>query len=470
MEFPELSSSRGFPKGGIYEQGKGDVSWKLAIHVCYATADHDRVLAAVNEFKRIKGVLRLFGEEALLEEVIHDYRDVAGRDDFQAQCPKHQNINRSVGSAVLQGFVNIDASVAMYFEPPREGKVRIPKEMNIRDVLRKLYIKIGGRKFSVFVYCFKNFRGQYQIWFWDKFPAMRSFTDETLRILPAHIWHSMRRWGWDLGCCRRLMNMSFDSETATNAMNSKFNPTTKKVILLSVNSQAAEHAAFGQSPFILEPGEEMKTPQPLKKVQVKRSQLGPSDAGGMDISDLHSVGGQSNTDTVAVDDDEVSEWDENEGFEDQDGVEEVGGEEESRDESTRAGVDEEEDYDDEDEEEDGKMPAEMDADSAFDTKASAFSERSGSTANFYKGEIARMQEENAEEIARIQEENAANMRAMVAQMEAMQRAFQALQPPIQPTAQGPINVDRGPEAAAGGSSGSPTSLNGPHGSAPADAK
>jgi hypothetical protein len=112
----------------------------------------------------------------------------------------------------------------------------------------------------------------------------------------------------------------------------------------------------------------------------------------------------------------------------------------------------------------------MDADSAFDTKASAFSERSGSTANFYKGEIARMQEENAEEIARIQEENEANMRAMVAQMEAMQRAFQALQPPIQPTAQGPINVDRGPEAAAGGSSGSPTSLNGPHGSAPADAK
>jgi hypothetical protein len=315
----------------------------------------------------------LFGEEALLEEVVQDYRDIAGRDDFQAQCPKHQNINRSAGSAVLQGLVNIDASVAMYFEPPREGKVRIPKEMNMRDVHRKLYIKIGGRKYSVFVYCFKNFRGQYQIWFWDKFPDMRAFTDETLRILPAHIWHSMRRWGWDLGCCRRLMNMSFDSETATNAMNSKFNPTTKKVILLSVDSHSAAHAAFGQSPFILEAGEEMKTPQPtpqpMKKIQVKRSQLGPRDAGGMDLDDLNSVGGQSNTETVAVDEDEVSEWDEDEGFEDEIGVEEVGVDKESKGESTHAGAEEEDaDYDEEDG--GGKMPAELDDDSAFDTKAS----------------------------------------------------------------------------------------------------
>jgi hypothetical protein len=48
MEFPELSSWQGFPKGGIFEQGKGDVSWRLAIHVCYATADHDCVMANVN--------------------------------------------------------------------------------------------------------------------------------------------------------------------------------------------------------------------------------------------------------------------------------------------------------------------------------------------------------------------------------------------------------------------------------------
>jgi hypothetical protein len=470
MDFPELSSWRGFPKGGIFEQGKGDVSWKLAIHVCYATADHDRVMANVNEFKRNKGVLRLFGEEALLEEVIQDYRDVGGREDFIAQIPKHQNINRSVGSAVLQGFVNIDASVAMYFEPPREGKVRIPKEMNIRDVLRKLYIKIGGRKFSVFVYCFKNFRGQYQIWFWDKFPDMRQFTAETLRILPAHIWHSMRRWGWDLGCCRCLMNLAFDSETATNAMNSKFNPTTKKVVLLSVNTQAAAHAAFGQSPFILEPGEEMKTPKPTKKIQVKRSQLGPEDMGGMDFDDLHSVGAQSNTETVAVDDDDVSEWDENEGFEDQEGIEEVGDEDRSKGESTYAGMDEEDGEYEEEEEDDRKMPAEMDDDSAFETKGSAYSAKSGSTANFYKGEIARLQEENAEVIAQIQAENAANMRAMVEQMEAMQKAFQAMRSPVSSPVRNEVNVDKGPEAGAGGSSGNSNSLNGPNGSAPADAK
>jgi hypothetical protein len=117
------------------------------------------------------------------------------------------------------------------------------------------------------------------------------------------------------------------------------------------------------------------------------------------------------------------------------------------------------------------MPADEDDDSAFDTKASGYSERSGSTANFYKGEMARLQEENAEVIAQIQEENAANMRAMVAQMEAMQRGFQAMKSPVHPPAPNPFQVDQGPEAAAaGGRSGSPNSLNGPHGSAPADAK
>jgi hypothetical protein len=63
------------------------------------------------------------------------------------------------------------------------------------------------------------------------------------------------------------------------------------------------------------------------------------------------------------------------------------------------------------------------------------------------------------------------MRAMVEQMEAMQRAFQALQSPVLSPARDPLNVDQGgPEAAAGGSSGNSNSLNGPHGSAPADAK
>jgi hypothetical protein len=101
----------------------------------------------------------------------------------------------------------------------------------------------------------------------------------------------------------------------------------------------------------------MKTPKPAKKIQVKRSQLSPSDyVGGMDFDDLHSVGAQSNTETVAVDDDEVSEWDENEGFEDINRVEEVGEGEESKGESTYAGVDGENDeY--EEEEDYRKMPA-----------------------------------------------------------------------------------------------------------------
>jgi hypothetical protein len=472
--FPALSSWRGFPKGGPFEETKRgvDTSWKLAIHVSYATADHERVLAAVNEFKRNKGVLHLFGEEALLEEVILDYRDVGGRDEFQKQVPRHQNINRSVGSAILKGFVDIDATVCMYFEPPREGKVRIPKEMSIREVLRKIYVKIGGRKYSVFTYCFKNFRGQYQIWFWEKFPDMREFTNATLRVLPATIWHTLRRWGWDEGCCRRLFNASFDSETAAAAMSSKFNPTTQKVVQVDMSTQSAAHSAFGQSPFILEPGEEMKTPMVTKKVQVKRSQLGPDDIGGYHLDDLHSVGGQSNAKTVAGygegEDDGVSEYGDYEDYDDDD---EENADGKSEGESTKYGdEDAGEDDDFEGEEEDAKMPGVLEDDSAYDTKADGASTRTGDTSKYYKGEIAKMAEENAAEIARINEENAANMRAMVQQMEAMREAFLTQMavnvntppPPPQPP------IVQGPEAAAGGHSGSSGSQNGPHGSAPAD--
>lgn len=48
-EFLELSLSRTFPKGSLYEKGKQgeDNSWKLAIHVHYATRDHEQVATAV---------------------------------------------------------------------------------------------------------------------------------------------------------------------------------------------------------------------------------------------------------------------------------------------------------------------------------------------------------------------------------------------------------------------------------------
>jgi hypothetical protein len=52
----------------------------------------------------------------------------------------------------------------------------------------------------------------------------------------------------------------------------------------------------------------------------------------------------------------------------------------------------------------------------------------------------------------------------------MQKAFQAMQSPVSSPVRNEVNVDKGPEAGAGGSSGNSNSLNGPNGSAPADAK
>jgi len=213
--------SQTFPKGSLYEKGKKgeDNSWKLAIHVHFAMANQQRVHATVMEFKCLGGVRRLFGEQSLLEEVVMDYQDVGGRDAFRRLIPGHQNKNQSVGSAILHGFIDINIQVPMFFEQAVEGKVRHIKMMCFRDIMGKLYNKIGGRKYPVFLYCFRNFRGQYQIWFWDKSLEMREFTSVHLKVLAAYMWQMTRRWGWDTTCCRCLFKASLDSETAASTIN-----------------------------------------------------------------------------------------------------------------------------------------------------------------------------------------------------------------------------------------------------------
>ena len=81
---------------------------------------------------------------------------------------KHQNTNRSVGNVTLPGALNIDAETAIYFEELNEaGEVAkyTYKTMTVRDVIRKAYVKIGGRKIPAFQYASKTSGGHYQLWF-----------------------------------------------------------------------------------------------------------------------------------------------------------------------------------------------------------------------------------------------------------------------------------------------------------------
>lgn len=381
-----------------------------------------------------------------------DYRDVGGQDAFGKLIPNHQNKNRSVGSAVLQGFIDIDAPVTMLFEPQQEGKIRRAKTITIRDVMGKLYNKISGRKFSVFLYCFRNFRGQY-LWFGDKVPEMREFTTSVLKVLAVHMWHMMHRWGWDLGCCKHLFKKSFDSETATNAMNSKWNPHTQRVVQVEMGTAAAAHLAFGQSPFILKEGEEMK-PASAKKVQIKHSDLGPEDMGGIDLDDLASVGDQSNAITVMGGGDSdahmdgVSELEDNDGFE----GEEEEDEENSCGKSTKAGADDDERFKCE-EEFKGTAAFVPEDNSAYETRASKHS----NTVQYYESELEWLKFENS-----------ANLSAMVCQMEETRQQFEEQMAMMRSQRQegGPSSVGQRPEATGMERSGSSSSQNGPHGSAP----
>ena len=283
--------------------------------------------------------------------------------EYNKLIVKHQNVNRSVGSVTLPGAIDIDEEVTMFFEPENKGKVRLFKRVTVRDIIKKIYVKIGGRKIPVFLYCFKSPHGHYNLWFWDTVPEIREFVDVFSKQGPAFMWHRCRLWGWQIPPLKRLFLASFTSTAATSAMNSKWCAKRNCAVQIQMSAEAAAELNFGNSPFVLKDGEDKAARQKKERGVIQRGNIRPEEIGGMDADDLQSVGDESNAETVFVsdedeeefeeyEDDDVSMMSDNEGFED------------DEDESTvqqEAGSDE----DDADEmEEDAKED-----DSAFSTKA-----------------------------------------------------------------------------------------------------
>jgi hypothetical protein len=401
-DFPVIRSVTSYPKGGGWEESKlgVDTKWKLAHHFEYPDIAADRVNLAYSEFIKTGMDAKLFGPFASLE-VISQNRTQGHRDAYIDMIPDHQNTNRSVGNVTLAGAINLDAEVAIYTEPLQEGKTLKPKATTMRDVIRKLYVKIGNRKFPAFLYCFRNYNGQYQLWFWDTVYDIREWIEVFRQNGSAYIWHRMMHWGWDKGSCKRLFLLSFDSATATAAMNSTWNAKRQKVISVGTGSDAAARLRFGTSPFILRTGEEKESR--IKPPAVQRSNLDVGDIGGKEFDDMKSVGDQSDTETVweedydedgDFEDDDVSAMGEDDGFE-------QGGEsddEETRNEDDRYGCD-----DDDDEDTEGLD----DDDSACSTKysgryAKSKSSRFNATVESLLQENQRLRDENSRNLAEME--------------------------------------------------------------------
>jgi hypothetical protein len=329
LPFPEMVVVRSFPKGSAYEKGEAgvDESWKQAIHFEYSLDDAERVEHAVNEFIKLGGVELLFGTCSVLE-VPPDIQDNAGKAEFRKLIPGHQNTNRSVGNLTIPGIIDLDAVVDMYFEPPKEGKMRVSKPVTLRHILRKLYVKINERRYAVFLYAFRGRDNHYQIWFWDKVPEIREFVERIGRNLTGYMWHRALQWGWDEGCLRRLFTKALDSSDAISAMNSKWSARKESVIEVATGSEAAARLNFGTSQFILAEGEVMKKATPKGKPIIERCDLDHNVKGGKMLDNLESVGDVSNCKTVNQeewedydcdeDDDAVSEMSEEDGCDDDD--------------------------------------------------------------------------------------------------------------------------------------------------------
>jgi hypothetical protein len=223
LDFPDILGVRSYPRLGPYEEGKKgqDTSWKLAQHFQTVKMTDERVDTAIVEFKRSGAMERLFGSQAILLR-ISEITKGGDKDEYNRLIYAHQRINRSVGSVTMPGAIDLDVDVTMTFEPGLDGKERPFKRMTMRDVVCRIYVKIGGRKIPVFLYAFKTAQRCYQLWFYDTVPQISEFVSVFARQGPAYMWHQCKRWGWQEGSLMRLFQVSFTPETAHSAMNSKW--------------------------------------------------------------------------------------------------------------------------------------------------------------------------------------------------------------------------------------------------------
>lgn len=464
LPFPEIVGSRSYPKGCGYEETIPgvDTSWKLAIHFTSATEARYRLMLVLDYFISHGFAARLFGNQASIEHLA-ERGDTGRKDELLKILPDHQNTNRSVGNITLTGAIDIDVEVSIFTEQDT-GKTRYPKTLSLRDILRKLYVKIEGRKYPVFTYCFKNYSGKYVLWFWDTVYAMREFVEMFRQNAAAYIWHRCKDWGWDMSTVRRLFRYSFDSVTAVNAMNSKWNKKKQRAVSVTAGSDAATRLSLGASPFILRTGEDKETR--IKPPRVQRGNLAP-DTGGADIDDMQSVGDQSDTETVHYEeyddeDDDVSMMADDAGFEEE---EEAGGD--SDDEETKAGDSSEEEDDDSEEEnvdwneeetkdgddemeveeEDVNVNDDANDDSTFATEASDGNHRKppdkATSPSAESGSSSR-----DEEIERLKAEKEELISVFQKQMEEMRAQFQAQ-----------LDTVRSPEGQTQGSATSPACFN-----------
>eukprot|EP00956_Cyclotella_meneghiniana_P022760 scaffold43409_cov41-Cyclotella_meneghiniana.AAC.9 len=370
LNFPEILGVRSYPKQGPYEEAKAgeDTSWKLAQHFMTANHNFERIEIALAEFRHSGALNRLFGTQAIIVNISELTR--GGKDMHTSLIIKHQNTNRSVGNVTLPGALNIDAEMPIYFEElnAETGEVSkyTYKTMTVRDVIRKAYVKIGGRKIPVFQYASKTSGGHYQLWFWDTVPEIRDFVNMFSRQGAAFLWHKCMQWGWSQKETKDLCQKSFDSNTAISTMNSKWSDKKGCAVEIELSPEAAAFLNFGSNPYILNEGEDKVSWHKRQKAAISRGNLAPKDVGGIDAKDLDSVGEESNAETVVK---RKKKAEEESSSDDEDDVSQMSEDEEqsSSDESTVAQA--KGSGEDSDEEEYEEYIIGSDEDSAFSTKA-----------------------------------------------------------------------------------------------------
>ena len=137
------------------------------------------------------------------------------------------NLQKSYGSVVLDGITNLDYKVEVKLTPSPSGEKRTsPGKWSLRDVL--MSVKADDQ--HIFHFIARDWQGDLLVHFDGTDTAALIVAGELSECPVSYTCMYLRRRGWTKKTVRKLLQRSFDAESADAATKAKWDKKNNRVI------------------------------------------------------------------------------------------------------------------------------------------------------------------------------------------------------------------------------------------------
>ena len=149
----------------------------------------------------------------IFQEVLRKEDSEDSKEAYAELIHNHGAVQKSLGRDVLKGLVQADAAVKIDLMDNECGPCVSPREYDIRSILMKLHVGYT----RVFQAIFKDFNGQYVVFFTAFTPACKAIAKRVIAAPLGYIRLKLKKRGFLRGCGKNLIKKSFTPEAANDA-------------------------------------------------------------------------------------------------------------------------------------------------------------------------------------------------------------------------------------------------------------